>query len=83
MVTLRNMRDVLLTLQQEFSSHSGPKIILESEKKNDLNKRLLLLEGEIDGLMKRRIEYSSDANGERCLDYSGLLNEKENQIVQL
>lgn len=45
MATLHNMRNVLLTLQQEFSSQNGPRIILESEQKNNFNQRLLLLEG--------------------------------------
>lgn len=43
-----------------------------------------LAEAEVEGLLRRRINYSvKDSNGERVLDYSGLLNEKENQIVEL
>jgi chromosome segregation ATPase len=43
-----------------------------------------LVEHEIDGLLRRRIEYSvKDANGSRNLDYTNLLNEKENQIIEL
>jgi hypothetical protein len=43
---------------------------------------LLLLESEIEGLLKRRIDYTvRDSNGgERVLDYSTLLTEKENQV---
>lgn len=35
--------------------------------------------------MKRRIDYTTKDHltGERTLDYSSLLNEKENQIVEL
>ena len=34
--------------------------------------------------MRRRCEYSvKDQNGMRTFDYSNLLNEKENQIVEL
>jgi hypothetical protein len=43
-----------------------------------------LAESEVEGLLKRRINYSvKDSNGERVLDYSTLLNEKENQVVEL
>ena len=42
----------------------------------------MLLEHELDGLLKRKINYSS-VEGGRNLDYTGLLNEKENQIVEL
>jgi hypothetical protein len=44
----------------------------------DYEKRLQLVESEIDGLLKRKINYSvKDSNGgERVLDYSNLLNEK-------
>ena len=40
------------------------------------------MEHEIDGLLKRKINYNVK-EGERVLDYTGLLNEKENQIVEL
>ena len=47
------------------------------------NKRMLLLEEEVDGLLKRKINVeSTDAPG-RVLDYSLLMNEKENQLVEL
>ena len=45
---------------------------------------MLLLEHEIDGLLKRRINYSISENDiTRDLDYTGILNEKENQIIEL
>lgn len=39
----------------------------------------------MEGLLRRRIEYSTGnaETGERVLDYSNLLNEKENEIVEL
>lgn len=39
----------------------------------------------MDGLLKRRIEYSlkDTQGGVRNLDYTNILNEKENQIVEL
>lgn len=45
----------------------------------------MLLEHEVDGLLKRRITFSVKDNqgGHRFLDYTGLLNEKETQIVEL
>lgn len=53
------------------------------DKKDDFNKRLILLENEIDGLLKRKIEYTArdEVGGTRVMDYTGLLNEKETQIV--
>lgn len=81
---LGNLKNILLTLQSEFTS-GGSQIVFAGEKKDDFNKRLILLEGEIDGLLKRRIEFSGrDENGvSRVLDYTGVLNEKETQIVEL
>jgi len=50
-----------------------------------LDRRLLLLEHEIEGLLKRRINFSvkDQEGGLRTMDYTGILNEKENQIVEL
>jgi chromosome segregation ATPase len=44
-----------------------------------------LIEHELDGLLRRRIEYSSKdyEGGTRTLDFTNLLNEKEYQIVEL
>jgi chromosome segregation ATPase len=46
---------------------------------------LLLLEHEVEGLLKRRINFSvkDQQGGHRTMDYTGILNEKENQIVEL
>jgi len=43
----------------------------------------MLLENEIEGLMKRKINASSGEINGRSLDLSTILNEKENQIVEL
>lgn len=74
---LKNLRNVLLSLQTEFTE-GGSKIVFTGEKKDDLNKRLILLEGEIDGLLRRKINYSSrdERGGTRIMDYTVLLNEK-------
>lgn len=71
-------------LQTEFTE-GGAKVIFTGEKKDDFNKRLILLESEIEGLLKRKINYSvrDETGGTRVMDYSGLLNEKETQIIEL
>lgn len=43
----------------------------------------MLLEGEIDGLMKRKVNASTADMTGRVLDYDLLMNEKENQLVEL
>lgn len=74
---MKNLKNILLGLQSEFVDH-GPKVVFAGEKKDDFNKRLILLEGEIEGLLKRRINYSArdEIGGTRYLDYTGILNEK-------
>ena len=81
---LSNLRNILLTLQSEFTS-GGSQVVFSGDKKDDFNKRLILLEGEIDGLLKRKIEFSArdERGATRVLDYTGVLNEKETQIVEL
>ena len=46
---------------------------------------MILLEHEIDGLLKRKIHFTSadNQNGTRFLDYTVMLNDKENEIVGL
>lgn len=50
-----------------------------------MDRRLLLLEHEVEGLLKRRINFTvkDQEGGSRTMDYTGILNEKENQIVEL
>ena len=66
-----------------FSGKTG--VQLQTDVKDQLQKRLLLLEHEVDGLLKRRIQFNVKDNfgGSRVLDYTGLLNEKETQLVEL
>ena len=54
---------------------------MSGDQREDFNKRLLLLEGEIDGLLKRRVNVSTSDGTGRVLDYDLLINEKENQLV--
>ncbi|CAM5999443.1 unnamed protein product [Sphagnum balticum] len=79
---LRNLKNALLSLQGNFLQE-GNHFILSGDQKEEFNKRLFLLEGEIDGLLKRRINVSSGDSTGRVLDYSLLINEKENQVVEL
>lgn len=53
--TLHNIKNVFMLLNDEFRSESGPKILLNQDKKDDFAKRLILLEKELEGVMKRRI----------------------------
>lgn len=43
---LRNLRNILLGLQTEFTE-GGSKVVFTGDKKDDFNKRLILLENEI------------------------------------
>jgi len=59
--TLNRFKNILLALRDEFSSGAieGPgHIVITGERRDDFNRRLILLENEIEGLLKRRINYS-------------------------
>lgn len=77
------MKDAILELKKSYFSSGG--ISVKGEKKDELDRRFLLIEHEIEGLMRRRIEYSSKdyEGGSRFLDFTNILNEKENQIIEL
>lgn len=79
---LKNLKNILLTLQGSWLQE-GNRFVMNGDQREDFNKRLLLLEGEIDGLMKRRVNASTADNSGRVLDYDLLMNEKENQLVEL
>lgn len=53
-------------------------MVIDGEKKDNYEKRLQLLEQELNGLMKQRIIFEAPdrEGGRRKLDYSLLLNEK-------
>ena len=59
--------------------------MIKGDERSELDKRFLLFEHQLDGLLRRRIEYSAkDFEGRtRNLDFTNLLNEKENQIADL
>ena len=77
------MQEYLLSIHGEFQN--DPELTnLPGSKKKQFEERLLLLEHEIEGLMKKKINYTSvDQNGTRFLDYTTMLNEKENEIIGL
>ena len=74
---LSKHQNILLALRGEYLNNTGS-VVISGDNKDSLNQRLILLENEIDGLMKRKINYSvKDAQGgSRVLDYTILLNEK-------
>ena len=81
---LSKLQNILLALRGEFLSESG-QVVITGNSRDNINQRMILLENEIEGLMKRRINYTvkDTQGGQRSLDYTNLLNEKENQIVEL
>jgi hypothetical protein len=81
---LQGLKDSITKLKTDFFSRSGS-ITFKTEERADLDRRFLLFEHELDGLLRRRIEYSAKdfEGGTRNLDFTSLLNEKENQIVEL
>lgn len=79
---LTNLKDAILELRSHyFNPKSG--LSVQGPERDELSRRFLLVEHEIEGLMKRRIDYTTKDHltGDRSIDYSILLNEKENQIV--
>lgn len=80
---LSSVRGALLRLKEDlFSSQEA--FVFGGDKRELFERRLLLIEHEIDGLLKRRINYTvKEGESGRVLDYTGILNEKENQIVEL
>lgn len=80
---IATLKDAILELKSSYFSTGG--ISVKGEKRDDLDRRFLLIEHEIDGLLRRRIEYSSKdyEGGSRFLDFTNILNEKENQIIEL
>ena len=78
------MKDAIIKLRTDFFNQSGS-IVIKGDERTEFDKRFLLFEHELDGLLRRRIEYSAKdfEGGTRNLDFTNLLNEKENQIIVL
>jgi hypothetical protein len=80
---LSTLRGAILKLKDEYFSGSES-IVIAGDKRETFDRRFLLLEHEIDGLLRRRINFSvKEGEYGRSMDYTGLLNEKENQIIEL
>jgi len=81
---LLGLRDAILQLRSDFFNQSGS-ILIKTEERPELDKRFLHFEHELEGLLRRRIEYFTKdyEGGTRNLDFTNLLNEKENQIIEL
>lgn len=72
--SLNKLKNVILSLRKDWGAEVTGGIQLSNK---NYQQRLLLAESEIEGLLKRKINYSfKDAHGERVLDYTSLLNEK-------
>jgi hypothetical protein len=80
---ISGLRNVLLQLKQDLF-HQGQPIIV-GDRADDLARRFQLLEQHVEGLLRRKITFSlkDQHGGTRSLDYTSILNEKENQIVEL
>ena len=81
---LATLRNALLELRSNFfSANSG--LSVKGEQRDELDRRFLLIEHEIEGLLRRRVEYSAKdlQGGERTLDYSSVMHERESYIVEL
>ena len=55
---LRGFKNALLALRNDFGLDGQGRIIIEGENVDAYKKRLLLLENEIEGLLKRRINFA-------------------------
>ena len=73
-VDLARFKDYLLSLRASFE-HDAETTQLPGTHKKQFEERLLLLEHEIEGLLKKKINFTSvDATGTRFLDYTTLIN---------
>jgi uncharacterized protein YndB with AHSA1/START domain len=72
---LRGFKNALLALRADFAGDQR-NVIVDVNQREDFNRRLLLLEHEIEGLLKRRINFSlkDSEGGHRTMDYTNLLN---------
>jgi hypothetical protein len=81
---LAALKSAILELRSHyFNPNSG--LSVQGEGRDELDRRFLLIEHDLDGLLRRRIEYSAkdQQGGSRNLDFTTLLNEKEVYIVEL
>ncbi len=73
---LSSIRGALLRLKEDVFSNQET-FVINGDSRGQFERRLLLLEHEIDGLLKRKINYTvREGEANRYLDYTGILNEK-------
>lgn len=78
------MKNVILELRQEWQPlKEGNQFHTSARTKEQFEKRFLLLEEEMEGLLRRKVDVQSTDGTGRVLDYSMLMNEKETQLVEL
>ena len=72
---LNSLRNAIIQLKTDFFSRSNA-IAIKSEEKVEFEQRFIHFEHELDGLLRRRIEYSAKdfEGGTRNLDFTTLLN---------
>jgi hypothetical protein len=81
---IASLKDAILELKSNyFNPNNG--LSVQGEARDELDRRFLLIEHELDGLLRRRIQYSTkdQQGGERYIDFTQLLNEKETKIIEL
>lgn len=79
---MTEIRGAILALKNDLFGRDS-QIVISGGGRESVDRRLLLLEKEIDGLLKRKINYTVQGEAGRVLDYTGILNEKEYQVVEL
>jgi hypothetical protein len=81
---ISNLKDAMLELKSKyFNPETGLTVI--GPDRDELNRRFLHVEHEIEGLLRRRIDYHTrdHITGDRTLDLSQVLHEKECEVVEL
>lgn len=84
MAKISSLKNAILELRSNYyNSNTG--LSVQGENRDELDRRFLLIEHELDGLLRRNLEFSyKDREGTaRNLDFTSLLNDKETEIVEL
>ena len=75
-VALKNMKDAMFELRGEFKSNSGTQF--KGEFQENFDKRLMLLEHDFDGVMRRvlNLKFMYPNEPARNIDYTKFISEK-------
>ena len=83
-VQLTNLKNAIFELQ---SSYFNPKsgLAIKGAESDEAQRRFLLIEHEIEGLLRRRIDVNTKdhVSAERVMNYTQLMHEKESEIIEL